>query len=92
MQIHIHMLLEMDDIIDLIVLGPSIKDVRSQGGFVQCVHFADKGGGSCGHPQMRTSALFGLKNFEFFEIYDVSARIRGEGGLSQCGYFSDKEV
>jgi len=25
---------------------------------------------------MRTSALFGAKNFEFFEIYDVSARTR----------------
>jgi len=25
--------------------GPSIKDVRSQGGFVQCGHFADKGEG-----------------------------------------------
>jgi len=28
---------------------------------------------------MRTSALFGAKNFEFFEIYNVSARTRWEG-------------
>jgi len=28
---------------------------------------------------MRTSALFGAKNFGFFEIYDVSARTRKEG-------------
>jgi len=28
---------------------------------------------------MRTSALFDAKNFEFFEIYGVFARIRGEG-------------
>jgi len=26
---------------------------------------------------MRTSALFGAKNFGFLEIYDVSARTRG---------------
>jgi len=38
---------------------------------------------------MRTSAPFGAKNFEFFEIYGVSARTRGRG-LSQCGHFSDK--
>jgi len=31
---------------------------------------------------MRTSALFGAKNFGFFEIYSVSARTKGE--LSQC--------
>jgi len=35
---------------------------------------------------MRTSALFGAKNFEFFEIYGVSARIRGER-VSQSGDF-----
>jgi len=28
---------------------------------------------------MRTSALFGAKNFGFFEIYGVFARTRGEG-------------
>jgi len=26
---------------------------------------------------MRTSTLFGAKNFQFFEIYDVFARIKG---------------
>jgi len=31
---------------------------------------------------MRTSALFGAKIIEVFEIYDVSA--------SQCGHFSNK--
>jgi len=29
---------------------------------------------------MRTSALFGAKNLEFFEIYGVSARTRGWRG------------
>jgi len=33
---------------------------------------------------------FWRKNFGFFEIYGVSARTRGEGGLSQCGHFTDK--
>jgi len=28
---------------------------------------------------MRTSALFGAKNFEFFEVYGVLARTRGRG-------------
>jgi len=28
---------------------------------------------------MRTSVLFGVKNFGFFEIYDVSVRTRGGG-------------
>jgi len=32
---------------------------------------------------MRTSALFGGKNFEFVEIYSVSTRTRGGGKL--CG-------
>jgi len=27
---------------------------------------------------MRTSEIFGVKNFEFFKIYDVSARTRGK--------------
>jgi len=39
---------------------------------------------------MRTSELFGAKNFGFFKIYGVSARTRVEG-LSQCRHFSDKE-
>jgi len=52
-----------------------MKDVCSQGGgrFVQYGHFADKGEGVL---QMRTSALFGAKNFGFFEIYDVPAQTR----------------
>jgi len=42
--------------------GLSIKDVRSQEGvFVQCRHFVGKGD--------FFSALFGAKNFEFFEIF-----------------------
>jgi len=40
---------------------------------------------------MRTSSLFGTKNFGFLEIYGVSALTRGRGLLSQCGHFSDKE-
>jgi len=57
--------------------GPSIKDVCTQegGGFVQCEHFVDKGGGVL---QMRTSALLDAKNFVFFEIYDAFPRTRGE--------------
>jgi len=38
--------------------------------------------------QMRTSTLFGAKNFGFFEIYGMSARI---GGVRQSGHFSNKE-
>jgi len=52
-------------------------------GFVQCGHFADKEGR--GVLQMRTSALFGAKNFGFFKIYGVSARLRREEGLNHCG-------
>jgi len=37
---------------------------------------------------MRTSTLFGAKNFRFFEICGVSARTRGD--LSKCGHFADK--
>jgi len=48
----------------------SIKDVRSQGGLSS----AEKAGGL----QMQTSTLFGIKNIEFLEIHDVSARTRGE--------------
>jgi len=40
---------------------------------VQCEHFTDKEG-----LQVRMSALFGAKKFEFLEIYDVSAWIMGE--------------
>jgi len=46
-----------------------MKDVRSQGGRVQC-------GQGEGVLQMRTSALFGAINFE---IYGVSARTRRRG-------------
>jgi len=45
-----------------------------------------QGGGSWTVLQMRTSALFGVKNLGFFGIYGVSARTRG-GGVSQCGHF-----
>jgi len=62
-------------------------DVRSQGG--GDLPSADIFRTSEEVLQMRTSALFGSKNFEFFDIYGVSARTGG-GGLSQCGYFSDK--
>jgi len=40
--------------------------------------------------QMRMSALFGAKNFKFFEIYGVPAQTGERGGLSQYGNFSDK--
>jgi len=41
--------------------------------------------------QMRTSALFGTKNFRLFEIYGVSARtLKRGGGLSQCENFADE--
>jgi len=48
--------------------GPSIKDVRIQGGRAVI--------------QMRTSALFDAKNVGFFETHGVSAWTRG-GGSSQ---------
>jgi len=35
--------------------------------------------------QVRTSTLFGAKKLEFFEIYSVSERTRG-----QCKHFDDK--
>jgi len=38
---------------------------------------------------MRTSALFGAKNFEFFEIYGVSARTRGEEGVDFSRFCAD---
>jgi len=38
---------------------------------------------------MRTTALFGPKNFGFFEIWCVHTD-KGGGGLSQCGRFTDK--
>jgi len=42
---------------------------------------------------MRTSALIGAKNSEFFKMYGVSgvsAWARGGGGLGQFGHFADK--
>jgi len=57
-----------------VYLGAVYKDVRSQGG--EGLSNADKGEGVL---QMRMSALFGAKILWFFEIYDVSARTRGEG-------------
>jgi len=38
---------------------------------------------------MRTSTLFGAKNFGFFEIYGVSAWTRGEG-VKPVRTFTDK--
>jgi len=90
MQIHIPMLLKMDDIIALIVLG-AVHKRRSQSGekgvVVQCRHFADKEEGVL---QMRTSALFGAKNLDFSKFLLCSHEQEGRG-LSQCGYFADKE-
>jgi len=49
---------------------------------------------------MRISAFFGVGKIGFFEIYGVSARTRrvesvwtfcGQGELSQCEHFADKE-
>jgi len=37
--------------------------------------------------QMRTSALFGAKNFGFFEINGVSARTRDEGSFEPVRTF-----
>jgi len=39
---------------------------------------------------MRTSSLFGAKNFGFFEFYGESTQTR-ERGLSQYGHFSDED-
>jgi len=40
--------------------------------------------------QMRTYALFGAKNFRFFEIYGVSTRTRG--GVESVRTFFGQEV
>jgi len=40
---------------------------------------------------MRTSVLFGAKNFGFIEIYGVSVRTKGRE-FNQCGHFADKGV
>jgi len=53
------------------MLGACIKKSAVRGrGFVQCEQ-EERGF------QMRTSTLFVVKNFGFFEIYGVSARTRG---------------
>jgi len=52
-------------------MGQSIKDVRSQGGVCSVQRFVDKG--------ERVLQTLGAKNIEFFEIYGVSARTKGEG-------------
>jgi len=41
---------------------------------------------------MRTSAFFDAKNFEFFEIYSVSARTRGRRDWASADIFRKKGV
>jgi len=75
--------------IDSIKITGRPLDVRSQGGrgFVMCGHFADKGQlVKCGHfLYLRTSALFGEKNIEFFKIYGVTAILHIFKGLQRYG-------
>jgi len=52
--------------------------------FVQCGHFSDKVGGGSSEVD---SALFGAKNFKFFEIYGVSARTTVGGGVEPVRTF-----
>jgi len=61
-----------------------MKDIRSQGEGVCPVRTFFRQGVL----QIRTSALFGAKNFKFFKIYGVSARTRGRS--SKCGHFADQ--
>jgi len=56
---------------------PSIKDVRSWGGFVQCW----QGGGDSSDADVHT-LLRCVKNFVSLKFMGVSAR---KGGLSRCG-------
>jgi len=51
------------------LLGLSIKDVRSQGAGMTSADILQ----TRRILQMRTFAFFGVKNFEFFKIYGVSA-------------------
>jgi len=44
--------------------------------FVQCGHFADKGGGGSSDANVHT---FGAKNLGFFKIYGVSSTEGGKG-------------
>jgi len=55
-----------------------------RGGLSSADIFRKRGGGVL---QMRTSALFGAKNFEFFEIYGVSERTRGGGRVERVWTF-----
>jgi len=57
-----------------------MKGVCSQGGLSSADILRTRG------VQMWTSVFLCAKNFGFFEIYGVSARM----GVSQCGYFVDK--
>jgi len=59
----------------VIFKGLSIKTsaVRGSGFWPVRTFFGQGGGGSSD----ANTALFGAKNFGFFEIYDVSARTRG---------------
>jgi len=59
--------------------GPSIKDVRSQEGFVQCGHLSEGWFFRCGRPHFLAHKTSN----------GVFARTRGTG-LSQCGHFADK--
>jgi len=65
------------------VKGLSIKDVRSQGEFVQCGHFSDKGSFfKCERPHFLVQKS---SNFSKFMVCP-----HGQRELSQCGHFSDK--
>jgi len=59
----------------ILVKGPSINDVHTQGEGV-CLVRTCFGQGEI--LQMRTSAFFDPKNFGFFEFYGVSARTKRE--------------
>jgi len=63
-------------------LGPSIKDVRTQG-VVQC------GQGGRGFHQIRTSALFDAKNFRFFEFM-VCPHRQGRKGVEPVRTFCEQ--
>jgi len=60
---------------EILLLGPSIKDVRSQGegglSSADILRIRRKG-----VLQMRTSSLYDAKKFGFFKIFGVSARTR----------------
>jgi len=69
-------------------MGPSLKDIRTQGEGVYPVQtFCGQGVGELvtSDADVRT---FWCKNVAIFEIYVCP---HGQGGLSQCGHFVDKE-